>query len=136
MRTRCLIVLLLCCITPALHAEPEWILAGGKNDGSFRIYFRADVKRLPNGLSEGWELFDYKASQFDADLKIIYRSQIWLQTFNCKERSAATFALEFYSDSMGKGTMLRSMKREPDQIKFIRPAAGSPAEFMVNKICS
>lgn len=136
MRARHFLLLWFCCFPFAIHAETEWVLAGGKNDNTYRIYIGSNIKRLPNGLVEGREIWDYREPQTDNALKITYRSRMWLQSFNCKERSAAALSLAFYSDGMGKGTMVHSMKRSQDKIKYLRPAPGSPGEYMVNKVCS
>jgi hypothetical protein len=69
-----IVLLTLCCLPFTAVAEGEWVLSGGKNDGTYRIYVRSDVKRLGNGLVEGWEVWDYKEPQSDAALKITYRS--------------------------------------------------------------
>lgn len=135
-RARYFLLLGACCLPFATHADTEWILAGGKNDGTYRIYVGSNIKRLPNGLVEGWEVWDYREPQTDIELKITYRSRVWLQSFNCKERSAAPLSLAFYADSMGKGMMMHSIKRSQDKIKYLRPASGSPGEYMVNKVCS
>lgn len=129
-------LLILCCFSFPALAEGEWVFAGGKNDGSYKIYIHSDVKRLPNDLVEGWEVWDYKEPQTDTALRVIYRSRVWLQSFNCAQRSAAVLSLALYSDGMGKGTKVHSMNRSPDKIKHVRPALGSPGEFMVNKVCS
>lgn len=135
-RGRDVVVGLLCLMPFAAGAAGDWVLAGGKNDGSYRIYIRNDVKRLPNGLVEAWEVWDYSEPQSDSDLKITYRSRMWLQSFDCGARSAAVQSLTFYSGGMATGSKLHSMDRSPDKIRYVRPAAGSPGEFMVNKVCS
>jgi hypothetical protein len=131
-----LVLSLLCLLPFAAGAAGEWVLAGGKNDGSYRIYVRDDVKPLPNSLVEAWEVWDYSEPQSDSALKITYRSRMWLQSFDCGARSAAALSLTFYSGGMGTGRKLHSMDRSPDRIRYVRPAAGSPGEFMVNKVCS
>ena len=131
-----LALLVLASMPLTAFAEPEWVLAGGKNDGTYRIYVRNDAKRLPHGLVEAWEVWDYKEPQTDNALKITYRSRLWKQSFNCTDRSAAVMSLTFYSDSMGKGTALHSMSRPADKIKYVRAAPDSPGEFMMTKVCS
>jgi len=129
-------IVLLCLLPFAAEAAGKWVLAGGKNDGSYRIYVRDDVKQLPNGLVQVWEVWDYREPQSDAALNITYRSRMWLQLFDCGARSAAVLSLAFYSGGMGTGRRLHSMDRSPDKIEYVRPAVGSPGEFMVNKVCS
>ncbi len=136
MMNNCLALLALASVPLIAFAEPEWVLAGGKSDGAYRIYVRNDAKRLPDGVIEAWEVWDYKEPQTDNALKITYRSRLWKQSFNCKDRSAAVVSLAFYSDSMAKGIVLHSMNRSADKIKYVRAAPDSPGEFMMTKVCS
>jgi hypothetical protein len=136
MLIRCFLSLIICCVPLVLHAEPEWVLAGGKNDGSYKIYIRSDIQRLSNDLVEGWDLSDFKERQTDADLKITYRSIVGRRFFNCKESSAASISLAFYPDSMGKGPVIRSMRRSPEEVRYVNIGPNGPGRFMFDKVCS
>lgn len=120
----------------AASTEPDWVLGGGKNDETYRVYIRNDVKKTSKDLVEAWEVWDYKDRQSDAALKIEYLSRLWLESFNCKEQTSAVLTLSFFSERMAKGTPLHSMTRAPDKVKYLRPAPGSPGEYMLKKVCA
>ncbi len=116
-------------------ASGEWVLIGGRNDGSFKIYANSEVKVLPTGLIEAWEVWDYREPQADSALKITYRSRLWQQSINCRDQTAAALALFFYSDAMAKGDKLHSVDRPPQKVKYLRGAPGTPGEQLIKKVC-
>ena len=82
-------------------------------------------------------LFDYKDVQQDPDTLIEHRSTIELATVQCSDRRIAAVQATSYSRNMGKGKVVVTTERMPDErLRYVAAKPASVDDKVVSFACA
>jgi hypothetical protein len=126
--TKLLLFLILTCTTLNVHAK--WVLAAVNDEAKFYIETNS-IKQTGNSVTY-WELLDYSSSQTWNNIN--YYSVKQKYETNCNAEESAVLYLSYYSENMGLGKSVYSVKLQQKDFQPNIPDTSGHAIYKL--VCS
>ena len=124
------LILMTALLLASFSAMAEWVSVGQSDDGESLLYIDPNTIRIVDNYTKVWELLDYSTLQKSS--KFSFHSIKMQIKFDCVNKKGKTLILKFYSNSKGRGKVVKSVLGSN---KFLPVMKESTTELAYKYIC-